>query len=75
MMQNTNLFEFIGVEADPVHQKLAQLQAGESFVIDGISVSLNKFYEIESDVEHVPFKSMFDCYRYLSDVIVKQVQA
>ena len=74
-MQNTNLFEFIGIELDPVHQKLAQLQTGDSFVIDGIHVSLNKYYEIESDVEHIPFLDMSDCYRYLSDVLVKQVIA
>lgn len=73
-MQNTNLFEFIGIESDPVHQRLAQLQVGDSFVVDGICVSLHKFYEVESDMEHVPFRDMFDCYRYLSDVLVKQVQ-
>ncbi|MER2126320.1 hypothetical protein [Solibacillus sp.] len=68
-MQNTNLFEFIGVEADPVYKQLEQLQKGESFMIDGICVSLEKFYEIESDVEHVPFKTLNRCYQYLNNTL------
>ena len=70
-MQYMNLFELIGVESDPVYQKLAQLQTGESFTIDGICVSYNKFYEIESDIEHVPFRTINRCYQYLNNALIK----
>lgn len=74
-MQNMNLFEVLGVEADPVYQKIANLQSGDAIEIDGIQVRLHKFYEIENDYEHTPFKTLISCYRHVSDIIVKQVNS
>lgn len=74
-MQNMNLFEVLGVEADPVYQKIANLQLGDAIEIDGIQVRLHKFYEIENDYEHTPFKTLISCYRHVSDIIVKQVNS
>ena len=45
-MENMNLFEVLGVEADPVYRKIANLQSGYAIEIDGIQVRLHKFYEI-----------------------------
>ena len=72
-MQNINLFEVIGVESDPVYKKVASLQVGDVIEIDGIQVRLSKFYEVESEIEHLPFPNMMSCYRHLSDILVKQV--
>lgn len=74
-MQNINLFEELGVESDPIYQKIANLQTGEAIEIDGIQIRRDKFYEIENDYEHTPFKSLISCYRHVSDIIVKQVTA
>ncbi|MER2121835.1 MAG: hypothetical protein ABS935_16320 [Solibacillus sp.] len=74
-MLNMNLFEELGVESDPVYQKMENLQIGEAIEIDGIQIRRNKFYEIENDYEHKPFKTLINCYRHVSDIIVKQVTA
>ena len=74
-MLNMNLFEELGVESDPVYQKIANLQNGDVIEIDGIQIRRNKFYEIENDYEHTPFKTLISCYRHVSDIIVKQVTA
>lgn len=72
-MQNINLFEELGVESDPIYQKIASLQTGDAIEIDGIQVRRHKFYEIENDFEHTPFKTLLSCYRHVTDIIVKQV--
>lgn len=75
IMQNINLFEELGVESDPVYQSIANLQTGDAIEIDGIHIRRLKFYEIENDYEHTPFKSLISCYRHVSDIIVKQVSS
>lgn len=75
IMQNINLFEELGVESDPVYQSIANLQTGDAIKIDGIHIRRYKFYEIENDFEHTPFKSLISCYRHVSDIIVKQVSS
>ena len=74
-MLNINLFEELGIELDPIYQKIANLQTGDAIEIDGIQIRRNKFYEIENDYEHTPFKTLISCYRHVSDIIVKQVTA
>ena len=74
-MLNMNLFEELGVEADPVYQKIANLQTGDFIEIDGIQIRRHKFYEIENEYEHTPFQTLISCYRHVSDLIVKQVTA
>lgn len=71
---NMNLFEFVGVESDPVYQAVSTLQAGEALEIDSIKITRSKFYELESAMEHVPFPDMLSCYHYLSDRIVRGYQ-
>ena len=71
---NMNLFEFVGMESDPVYQAVATLQVGETVSIESIQISRFKFYEIESTIEHVPFSDMLSCYRYLSDRLVRGYQ-
>lgn len=74
-MLNMNLFEELGIESDPVYQKIANLQTGDVIEIDGIQIRRHKFYEIENEYEHTPFKTLISCYRHVSDLIVKQVTA
>ena len=74
-MLNINLFEELGIELDPIYQKIATLQTGDTIEIDGIQIRRDKFYEIENDYEHTPFKTLISCYRHVSDIIVKQVTA
>lgn len=35
-MLNMNLFEELGIEADPVYKKIANLHTGDAIEIDGI---------------------------------------
>ena len=71
---NMNLFEFVGVDSDPVYQAVSNLQTGEVFEIDNIKITRSKFYELESAIEHVPFSDMLSCYHYLSDRLVRGYQ-
>ncbi|WP_342471613.1 hypothetical protein MHH70_12410 [Metasolibacillus sp. FSL H7-0170] len=71
-MQNTNIFDFLGVETDLIYQKIAALKTGDVFQADNIIVRLEKYYEIESDYEHELFYNAMSCYQYLSDLLVKR---
>lgn len=73
-MQNMSIFEFADIELDPVYVKVAALQNGEEVVIDGYQIRAGeKFYEIESEQEHLPFRDLMSCYRHLTHVLVVQV--
>lgn len=73
-MQNMSIFEFVGLETDPVYQQMSTLQQGEEIIIEGLYVRVGeRFYEVESEQEHLPFNDLFSCYQYVNHVLVAQV--
>jgi len=70
-MDNINIYEIIGLQDDPVYQKLEQLQLDEEIQIDAHKVRLtDKFYEVENDEVHLGFKDKVGCYQFLSGLLV-----
>lgn len=68
-MENISIFDFIGTENDDFYNRLKMLQIGEQMKEKGYSVRLtDKFYEIENDTEHLCFKTVQDCYKYLCSI-------
>jgi len=70
MLIQTNLYEFISLDDDPVFTKIRNLQTGEEIKIDSFNIRKNeRFYEIENDELHEVFKSVDKCYAFISSKI------
>ena len=66
-MENISIFDFIGSTEDDLYIRLQEIQIGERIVAKGYEVRLtDKFYEIENAYEHLGFKTLDDCYKYLN---------
>lgn len=65
-MEKISIFDFIGTENDDIYTRMRALKEGEQMNERGYIVRLtDKFYEIENNVEHLCFKTLEDCYKYL----------
>lgn len=70
MLIQTNLYEFISLDDDPVFTKIRNLKTGEEIKIDSFNIRKNeRFYEIENDELHEVFKSVDKCYTFISSKI------
>ena len=66
VVENISIFEFLGVDEDILYVALQQLQIGDTELMQGYEIRrTDKFYEIENDVEHLGFRTIEECYRYL----------
>lgn len=66
-MEQTYIYEYLGVESDPVFQAIYKLKKDQSIILGLIQVSLNKFglYEVMTDESHECFRVLDDCYRHI----------
>ncbi|WP_413362269.1 hypothetical protein [Lysinibacillus sp. 3P01SB] len=70
-MNNINIYEIIGLQDDPIYQRLEQLQLDEEIQIEDHIVRLtDKFYEVENEDVHLGFKDKLCCYEFLSGLLV-----
>lgn len=70
-MVQTNIYEYLDIESDPVLINISSLKKGQQYVIDSIKVQLNLYgiYEIETSDIHDSFSDIMDCYWYVSKLI------
>lgn len=72
MMDNLSIFDFVNVEEDELFIQLNTLQVNDCTRIKQYEIRrTDKFYEIESDIEHLPFRTVEECCRYLLKVFSK----
>jgi len=67
LVVQTTLYEFLEPNEDPVFNKIEKLREGEEIQIDSFSVRrTDKFYEVENDEFHEPFRTLDNCYNFIS---------
>lgn len=67
----TNIYEFLEVDTDPLFMKIESLKNGQSFVVENYEVLMNNFdfYEIFSCSSHEVFSTKEKCYKKLCEIV------
>lgn len=66
LVEQTNLYEFLGLSNDPLFNQIERLGEGEEIRIDSFNIrKTNKFYEVENDEIHEGFKTLSKCYSFI----------
>lgn len=67
-MDQSNIYDFLGVESDPLFNKISKLKKGHGFSTGDIKVLLNQYgiYELITADEHEGFLNMLDCYKFVN---------
>ena len=71
MVCNMNIYEFCGLDDDPLYRKFEQLDNEKCIAIDKYLITVDKFFEVQCDDFHELFYEKSDCYRFLSDILTK----
>jgi len=75
-MEQTDIYDFIGVNYDPVFNQIEQLEKGRAVELGGFIITLNQngLYELESINSHECFTTISQVYdsisRYLNLLIL-----
>lgn len=66
-MNQTMIYDFLGLDTDPLWNKLKSLEKGQRIIFEMFSVSLNSsgIYEVSSEESHDGFSNIKDCYKCL----------
>jgi len=66
-VEQTNLFEFIGLGTDPVFNKLERMRTGDEIQIGAYMIrKTRKLYEVETKEVHEGFSQLMSCYSFIS---------
>lgn len=67
MVLQTSLYEFLDLNEDPIFNLIQGLNEGDEIQVESFSVrKTDKFYEIENDELHEGFKTINQCYLFIS---------
>lgn len=71
-----NIYDFLGVENDPIFNAVEKLEIGHSYTINHITIKLNEqeIYEIETKGSHDAFASQKQVYDHLSYMFSLEVE-
>lgn len=66
-MHQTIIYEFLGIEHDPIFKLVDSLKMGDSVKFNQVTISLNQFgiYEVISHKKHDGFDKKHKCYEHL----------
>lgn len=67
-MEQTDIYDYLGMNNDPIFNKISSLKIGQAIDLGGVKVLLNtqKLYEVETDFYHECFCSKRQVYDGLS---------
>ncbi|PBB04670.1 hypothetical protein CKW00_12925 [Salimicrobium humidisoli] len=68
-MSQSNIYDFLTVDQDPLYQKLRSLQTGDHYHLDDqteIHYNAHGLYEVIAEETERAFSSLEDCYSYIS---------
>ena len=70
-MEQINVFDLLGNDVDPVYETVANLNKGETVVLEDMNLSLNNFglYELTHESWHECFRNMIECYRFICRIL------
>lgn len=67
LVLQTSLYEFLDLNEDPIFNLIQSLREGDEIQVESFSVrKTDKFYEIENDELHEGFKTINQCYSFIS---------
>lgn len=67
MVEQTTLYEFLELHEDPVFNQIENLREGDEVQIDSFTVrKTDKFFEVENEEFHEPFRTVNKCYSFIS---------
>lgn len=69
-MEQTFIYEYIGVHCDPIFEMISALNEGQVIVIGNIKILLNTFnlYEVSTHSTHDSFRSLDSCYKRICEL-------
>lgn len=72
-MDQSNIYDFLGIESDPLFNKISKLKKGQRISMGNIKILLNEFgiYELITTDEHEGFSSMLSCYKSVNELCFK----
>ncbi len=71
LMINMNIYEIIGLNADPLYEQLYKLKDNKEFKMGRHTIrKSDKFYEVENDDLHEIFKDVIKCYQFISNLAI-----
>ncbi|AKG03420.1 hypothetical protein AAV35_000580 [Salimicrobium jeotgali] len=68
-MNQSNIYDFLNVDQDPLYQSLQSLQTGDRYRLDDqteIHCNVHGLYEVIAEETEQAFSSLEDCYSYIS---------
>lgn len=71
MEDQLNIYDHIGIQSDPLMQKLKQLNRGQSVALDDLEITLNQsgLYEISTEETHDCCGNLKRCYDYVNNYL------
>lgn len=70
-MSQLNIFHVIGLNTDPVYNEMCKIQTNKEILIgQNVIRKTEKYFEVENDDEHLLFKTLDDCYQFISGIII-----
>lgn len=66
----TGIYEYLGVDEDPIYQSISKLDKGQKVLLGSICVTLNIFglYEVETEESHDSFATLENCYQSICEI-------
>lgn len=64
VLVQTFIYEYLGIEDDPIYQSISTLVKGQKVILGPMLVTFNVFglYEVETEESHKCFTSLSECY-------------
>lgn len=71
MMNQTMIYDYLGLDTDPLYLSLTGLKQGQEISLGNLTVLLNKsgIYEVISDEFHDGFIDINKCYKFLLQIM------
>lgn len=69
MLEQLNLYDVLGIDEDPIYQKLKNLKDNDVIKVDSFYVQKSKYYEVKNDEIHIGFKDLEQCYTFFKKII------
>ncbi|SDY29294.1 hypothetical protein [Salimicrobium album] len=73
-MSQSNIYDFLSVDQDPLYQKIQSLQTGESYDLNDqteIHCNAHGLYEVIAKETEQAFSSLEDCYSIFPPMVLK----
>jgi hypothetical protein len=70
-MEQVSIYKIFGIDADPLFQRIQQLNPGENIFLEQAVIIKNTFglFEILTEDEHEPASNPYSCYEKVTTIL------